>query len=286
LVSTHITAESVREALSAAMDDQAQPLELQRVLKASQNDEQVRQQWARYQLASAALKREATSASIQMNLADKVRAAIDSEANHELSSVPSAAGLGMKLNKFWQPVAGLAVAASVTFVMVVGAQRIGVADQPALIPAQQGVVLLEPRSSNDSIQMSSSGSAVATQPQADSSTIIRTPAPQATSNASDARWLVNVLPEGFVLIHRSNDDTDSIPREVLTYSNGVSDFTIYVEALNGRSIAEGYAFVGSNLVLGQAMTSNGADVFVTFVGQLDLDQATQAANSVVGLQAQ
>jgi len=62
--------------------------------------------------------------------------------------------------------------------------------------------------------------------------------------------------------------------------------TIRLSTCNSCSIAEGHAFVGSNLVLGQAMTSNGTDMFVTFVGQLDLDQATQAANSVVGLQAQ
>ena len=67
MVSTQTNAESIRESLSAVMDDAAQPLELQRVLKASQDDEQVRLQWARYQLASAALKREATQASIGMD---------------------------------------------------------------------------------------------------------------------------------------------------------------------------------------------------------------------------
>ncbi len=54
---TQTTADSVRESLSALMDDAAQPLELQRVLKACHDDSQVREQWARYQLASAALKR-------------------------------------------------------------------------------------------------------------------------------------------------------------------------------------------------------------------------------------
>ena len=58
---------SVRESISSLMDNAAQPLELQRVLKASDNDEQVRLQWARYQLASAVLKKETTQASLSLS---------------------------------------------------------------------------------------------------------------------------------------------------------------------------------------------------------------------------
>ena len=284
---TKINAESIRESLSAVMDDAAQPLELQRVLKASQNDEQVRLQWARYQLASAALKREATQASLEIDLAHRVRNAIDAEATYTHSSSYLNSLTASKINKFdrfWQPVAGLAVAASVTMVMVLGAQRIGVAVQPQVIPAQQGVVLLEPRYSNNSIALSSTGSSYSVAE--NTNKIIRLPAPVEAANAAEAHWLAATLPVGFVLTQRSLDVSDQAAREVLTYSNGDATFTLYVEGLNGRTISEGHAFAGSNLVLGQSMVHNGEQMFVTLVGQLSLAEGEQVASSVVSLTPQ
>lgn len=277
-------AESLRESLSAAMDDAAAPLELQRILKVSQDNDEIRQQWARYQLASAALKREATSASLSINLADSVRNTIESEQTYKPSHATTTKMSAF--DRFWQPVAGLAVAASVTVVMVLGAQRIGVAVQPQVMPAQQGIVLLEPRNTNNSIQLSSTGSSSSAANIKSSNKIIRLPAPSEAFNADDAQWLVATLPVGFVLTQRSLDDSDSIAREVLTYSNGDASFTLYVEALDGRTIAEGHAFAGPNLVLGQSIQHNGDAVFVTLVGELSLAQAEQVASSVVSLKAQ
>jgi sigma-E factor negative regulatory protein RseA len=284
LAPTQINSDSIRESLSAVMDDAAQPLELQRVLKVTQGNEQVRLQWARYQLASAALKRETTHSSLDLGLAHRVRNAIELEATYSLSSSHSASEVLSKVSKFdrfWQPVAGLAVAASVTVIMVLGAQRISMAEQPLIIPAQQGVVLLEPRNTNNSIALSSTGAAHTVA--VNTNDIIRLPAPVEAANAAEANWLAAELPVGFVLTQRSVDVSDPTAREVLTYSNGVASFTLYVEALNGRTIAEGHAFAGSNLVLGQSMDHNGEPIFVTLVGQLSLAQAEHVANSVVSL---
>jgi negative regulator of sigma E activity len=282
LASTHTNAQLIRESLSAVMDDAAQPLELQRVLKASQGDEQVRLQWARYQLASAALKREATQASLGMDLAQRVRKAVDAERTHSYSAPGANPGSHFSyLNRFWQPIAGLAVAASVTMVMVLGAQQMGVSLQPQVIIAQQGVVLLEPRNSNNSIALVSAGASSTVM--ANTNDIIRLPAPVEAINAAEAGWLVATLPVGFVLTQRSLDVSSPVPREILTYSDGEASFTLYVEALNGRTIAEGYAFAGSNLVFGQSMVHDGEQMFVTLVGQLSLAQGEQVASSVVSL---
>ena len=282
---------SVRESLSAVMDDAAQPLELQRMLKASENDEQVRLQWARYQLASAALKREASLASISLDapldLSNRVRQAIDKEPAYTQKSSVLPVNKAPKVNRFdrfWQPAAGLAVAASVTMVMVIGAQRMGVSAVPQVIPAQQGVVLLEPGNSNNSIALLSTGTVNSSVGNAND--IIRLPAPMEAANAADAGWLAGHLPAGFVLTQYSLDTTSVGSREVLNYSDGMDSFTLYVEALNGRIIAEGYAFAGSNLVLGQSMIHNGQPMFITLVGQLSLAQGEQVAGSVVSLSTQ
>jgi len=282
---TQTNADTLSESLSALMDDAAQPLELQRVLKASQNDEQVRQQWARYQLASAALKRQASDTHLHLNIADNVRLSIAEEASHNTAQETQQPSLRTRLNQFWQPVAGLAVAASVTMVMVLGAQRIGVAVQPDVAPVQEGVVLLEPGASNSAIQLASTNPAKAATSADHAAQIIRVPTPATATNAGDAQWQAQYLPNGFVLTERGLDESDQVAREVLTYGDGTASFTLYVEALNGRTIAEGHAYAGSNLVLGQSMDSNGNDVFVTLVGQLTLAQAEQVANSVVSLTA-
>ena len=280
---TQINSEAIRQSLSAVMDDAAQPLELQRVLKASQDNEQVRLQWARYQLASSALKREATYASLDIDLSSRLRDVIDAESTYSISKshlVPNISSF----DRFWQPIAGLAVAASVTVVMVLGAQRMSVDMQPQIIPAQQGVVLLEPRNTNNSIALSSTGSVPTVSE--NTNEIIRLPAPVEAANAAEAQWSAQTLPAGFILTQRSFDASDQASREVLTYSDGGASFTLYVEPLNGRTIAEGHAFAGSNLVLGQSMNHNGEPMFLTLVGQLSLVQAEQVANSVVSLVAQ
>ena len=278
MTSTQTNADSISESLSALMDDAAQPLELQRVLKASQADEKVRLQWARYQLASAALKREASQESLGLDLAYRVRHVIDTEPTLTCSGTDTSTKIS-KFDRFWHPVAGLAVAASVTMVMVLGGQRLGVAVQSQMIPPQSGVVLLEPRNSNNSIALASLGKTRSVAE--NTNNIIRLPAPIQADNAAQARWSVAGLPVGFVLTQRNLDETDQAIREVLTYSNGDASFTLYIEALNGRTIAEGYAFAGSNLVLGQSMTHDGKPMFVTIVGQLSLMQGEQVASSVV-----
>lgn len=280
-------AQLVRESLSAVMDDVAQPLELQRVLKACESDEQVRLQWARYQLASAALKREASIASVSLDFSDRVRQAIVAEpcyAQQSFAAPNNQASKVSYLDRFWQPVAGLAVAASVTMVMVLGAQRIGISAVPQVIPAQQGIVLLEPRNSNNSIALFSTGVASASVDNLND--IIRLPAPIEAANAADATWSAANLPAGFVLTQRSLDTSNQVAREVLTYSDGIDNFTLYVEALNGRTIPEGHTFAGSNLVLGQTISHNGNSMFITLVGQLSLAQGEQVASSVVSFTAQ
>ena len=156
--------------------------------------------------------------------------------------------------------------------------------QPQIIPAQQGVVLLEPRNTNNSIALSSTGSVPTVSE--NTNEIIRLPAPVEAANAAEAQWSAQTLPAGFILTQRSFDASDQASREVLTYSDGGASFTLYVEPLNGRTIAEGHAFAGSNLVLGQSMNHNGEPMFLTLVGQLSLVQAEQVANSVVSLVAQ
>jgi len=265
-----LLAEQMRESISAMVDDEAQQLELQRVLKAGVADSAVAEQWQRYQLASSLLKRQADQVTMDTELADRVRAAMVDEA--ELQAVPVVSVA--EKTAWWKPVSGFAVAASVTMMMVFGVQQTALISQTGM-PQDSSIVLLESGQLSSQFDQASSGaSAPAVEPQG-----------QMLSNTgaidgADALWSVPVLPEGFFLVQRSLDDTGAIAREALRYSNGSEEFTLYVEPLMGRSIAEGHAYAGQNLVLGQTLLSSDGEMFVTLVGDISLATAKQVAASV------
>ncbi len=70
------------ESISALMDNQASELELQRILKATEQDAEVKATWSRYQLTSAILRGEqisVTKPQLTMDFAARISAAIDEE---------------------------------------------------------------------------------------------------------------------------------------------------------------------------------------------------------------
>lgn len=277
MTDSNLTTENMRESISALVDDEAQQMELQRVLKASEDQPEVRAQWQRYQLASSMLKRQADHVSMDTDIADRVRAALQHEEALQLAPQVDVAanesGVAVAQQSWWKPVTGFAVAASATLMMVLGIQQTNLLTQSG-VPVDTGIVLVEPGQSNSEFQQFSTGSATAVQT---SGEVLR--GLQAI-DGSNALWMVSDLPEGFLLIQRSLDDTGAIAREALRFGDGSSEFTLYIEPLLGRSISEGHAYTGDNLVFGQQLTIDGKQVFVTLVGDVALQTAKQVAGSV------
>ncbi|HCH22993.1 MAG TPA: hypothetical protein DE179_01680 [Oceanospirillaceae bacterium] len=276
MTQSSLLAEQMRESISAMVDDEAQQLELQRVLKAGEADTAVAQQWQRYQLASSLLKRQTDQVTLDTELADRVRAVMLDEAELQVAPVvPEVAATA-----WWKPVSGFAVAASVTMMMVFGVQQTSLISQTG-VPQDASIVLLEPGQLNKRFNQASSG---ASAPLAVEQGEVLGRA--SAIDGAHTLWNVPVLPAGFFLVQRSLDDTGAIAREALLYSNGSKEFTIYVEPLMSRSIAEGHAYAGQNLVLGQTLNSAGGEIFVTLVGDLSLATAKQVAASVMANAAQ
>ena len=266
-----LLAEQMRESISAMVDGEAQQLEMQRVLKASESDASVRDQWQRYQMASSLLKRQADQVSLDAELADRVLVALSEEVELQQESAP-------KATAWWKPVGGFAVAASVSMMMVLGVQQTSLISQTG-VPVDTSIVLLEPGQTNAQFEQASTGT---------SNLVLEAQGDLLTNaiDGSDSLWRVSALPEGFVLVQRSLDDTGAIVREALRFSDGAKEFTLYVEPLLGRSIAEGHAYTGQNLVFGQTLSAADSDLFVTLVGELSLLTAKQVAASVVANSAQ
>ncbi|MGB2279972.1 MAG: RseA family anti-sigma factor, partial [Pseudomonadales bacterium] len=239
MTETSLLAEQMRESISAMVDNEAQPIELQRVLKATEDEPAVRDQWQRFQLVSGLLKRQTQPLSVDTELADKVRSAVAEETS-QVSAKPAPTW------NFWKPVGGFAIAASATMMMVLGVQQATLVSQVDMVD-ESGIVLLEPGQFNSQFeQVSVNAGAMPVAPDAQDQQLNGVMA----IDGKDALWSISELPPGFVLVTHQLEEFDALQREMFIFSNGNSEFTIYVEPLRGRTIAEGHAYVAQDLVLG------------------------------------
>ncbi len=106
----------IRESMSALLDDEASELDLQRILKGLHGDEGATLTWQRYHLQSAAMRNHLGSFS-QVDLSGRVREAIANESQGSFAAAQRQ-GFGAWL----KPFAGVAVAASVTAVILTSTQ--------------------------------------------------------------------------------------------------------------------------------------------------------------------
>ncbi|MGL4316421.1 MAG: sigma-E factor negative regulatory protein, partial [Pseudomonas sp.] len=116
--------ETLQESLSAVMDNEADELELRRVLAAS-DDAEVRATWSRYQVARAVMHKELLEP--RLDIAAAVSAALAAEA------APAKA-----LGSTWRTFGRLAVAASVTLAVLVGVRFYNQDEIGGVQLAQQG----------------------------------------------------------------------------------------------------------------------------------------------------
>jgi sigma-E factor negative regulatory protein RseA len=120
--------EVLQESLSAAMDNEADELELRRVLAAS-DDPQIRATWSRYQLARAVMHKELLEP--RLDIAAAISAALVNE-----PVLVKAAAL-KPARKSWRGFGRLAVAASVTVAVLAGVRLYNQDDVAGMQLAEQ-----------------------------------------------------------------------------------------------------------------------------------------------------
>lgn len=107
--------DKLAESLSALVDGEVSEMELHRLLRAGEDNDQLRQTWGRYQLISSAMRRE-LPVSPQVDLSAAISGLLDEEAAHQPSR-----------RRTWLPHFGkFAVAASAAAVMVLTTQLVDV----------------------------------------------------------------------------------------------------------------------------------------------------------------
>src|SRR5690606_16967840 len=131
----HTTHHSLAESLSALVDSQASELELQRILKASQSDPEVKATWARYQVASSVIRRDMPAFDLT-DFSARVSAALDEEAVHSGTTADP-----VTRTRWWQNVGRFAVAASVAGGVILFSQNLSTNDTDAAVIATAAPVV-------------------------------------------------------------------------------------------------------------------------------------------------
>lgn len=110
-----MTNESLRESLSALMDDTADQLEVRRVLHASEQDPEIRRSWERYQLARSIMHKEPWHTGVDLSAG--IAAALADEPALKAESSTASSRWKVQLGR-------VAVAASVTVAVLVGVRMV------------------------------------------------------------------------------------------------------------------------------------------------------------------
>jgi len=112
--------DSLRESISALVDDEAQELELHRVLANMESDEELRKTWKRYQAASFSMKRQ-MDCRYDLDISGRVSAALFDEPSVEVEATTEKSRFG----RVFKPVLSMAVAASAAFLVIFAVQMGG-----------------------------------------------------------------------------------------------------------------------------------------------------------------
>lgn len=278
-----------KEGLSALMDDQASEFELRRLLDRTDDSPEVGQTWRRYQLTRSVLKGEPIGA--REDISAGISAALESEPTYSGKLQTKSWFSKASVSSIGRSVASMAVAASVTAVVILGANNFGIGTGSDSIEgsvAQNGV------SNNRPVQTIAartpiSSDLVRTQ-FGDASPIVntRTAEPdvirlsQGLSRYIDQheqllgtrqpQWTSAWLPDGFKPVRH-----DLMPHgEVIMYSNGESAFSVTIEPKKNQQTSEGVAQSDGLIALGRNQGSH----FITVVGDIPLMIADRIASNV------
>lgn len=280
------------EAVSALMDAEVADFELRRTLDKLSEDPEAAQRWRRYHLARSAMHEEVIS-DVQIDISGSVMAALEDEAplsagmeHDQTASQPvseDVPGKSRISEMLWKPLTSMAVAASVTAVVILGVQNF---DQngaaPAIADSRPDYVLPQSAVQTGNYVRAQLGSRTALpEPHSlNEPEIIRLS--QGLSryinqhkhmlSAQKPQWKADWLPNGFVNVrHEVLPDA-----EVMVFSNGRNSFSVCIERLGRQSVPQGVA--QSDKMVAVAKRKN--QHFVTVIGDVPLMIAEQIASSV------
>ncbi|GAA0702474.1 hypothetical protein GCM10009104_34840 [Marinobacterium maritimum] len=269
---------TANDSISALMDGEVGEFELRRTLEQVADDPELAQQWRRYHVARSALKGEA-QAGLKVDISAGVMSALEQEPVYHPSVYdrePDAAKPQKPVSRWWRSVSSMAVAASVTAVVILGAGNFS--ESPSQTP---NFYLPGSSVSGDLMRTNLGRSTQATVAGYESPDVIRLSdglkkyidQHQHLVGAQRVpQWSTRWMPEGYSIVRH-----ELLPHgEVMVFANGRDAFSVSVEELGHQSLPEGVAQADGYIAVGKRR----GDHFVTVVGDVPLMIADRIASAV------
>lgn len=275
-------AERSIESVSALMDGEVADFELRRVLERMDQEPELQDTWQRYHTLRSVMQKEEL-ADPSLDISGAVFAAIESEPTYSASTDDSAAKqpVAKEKSSFWKPLTSMAVAASVTAVVILGAQNTIEPQSQQLVDNRPGYTLPSTTAiSNDFVRAQFGNRSLMTEPWQEPE-IIRASEGldryikqhKHMLSGQPSEWKAAWLPEGYEGLKRDV----MAHAEVHAFSNGSSSFTVSIERFGMQAVPEGVAETKGMVAVGKRV----GDQFVTVVGDVPLMIAERVASSVV-----
>lgn len=265
------------EPVSALMDGEVSDFELRRILDRIEAEPELAEAWQRYQLISSVMRNEET-ASPDIDISGSVMAAIAEEPEFELPG-PDSGNQEDNKSSFWKPFASMAVAASVTAMVIFGTQGFNQTTNNQVADHRPDYTLPANPISDEFVRAQFGNNSVSREKGAEPEIIRLSDGleryieqHQHMLKSKQSGWVASWLPEGYqelkqdVMAHA----------EVQVFSNGRNSFTVCIEDYGRQSVPEGVAQKGGMVAVGKRM----GDQFVTVVGDVPLMIAERIASSV------
>jgi negative regulator of sigma E activity len=278
------------EPMSAMMDGEIEEFELRRVIERASDEQALKDKWQRYHLAQDVMQGRDVQVSGSIDLVSRVNAALESEPSFSSAAIVSSEvesksdpKIEPKNDKqWWKPMASMAVAASVTAVVLLGAQQYNIdplASTPVSLASSQIDALPQSRYGNELATVSVDSTAM-------QNTVVRNAygmeqyiqKHQDLASDKAANWQVNWLPEGY----KEAEHRVSSASEVLLYTNGDKAVSVNIEPLGTQVASQGE--FGSNDLLAYGLRAGNS--FITVVGQISSDEAAKIAGSISAAKTQ
>lgn len=272
------------EPMSAMMDSEIEEFELRRVIERTANNSQLVNKWNRYHLVQDVMKGRLIQIPGNVDLASRVSQALDDEpalSSQAIAKTDQSLDKALEpslIDRWWKPAASMAVAASVTAVVLLGAQQFSV--QPSLsIPSEFAGVSL----GADDFDKGKFSTKLATV--SANNAMLRAKKPKNAygmeqyiqrhndlTNERPATWQATWLPQGYKQV----DQRVSSRAEVMLFSNGESSVSVNVEPLGLQVASQGVLSKGQILAYAVSVDKQ----FITVVGEISAQQAHKIAAAI------
>jgi negative regulator of sigma E activity len=279
--------EQAAESLSTLMDGEASEFELRRSLEQVEQSPEMGERWRRYHVARSAMRGEPVNTA-DIDLSASIMAALEDEPTYsqplpddENAAEPVVQERRKESRTLWKPMASMAMAASVTAMVILGVQNLNndTAESLALNPPEYSLPA-NTTASDDLLRAQFGSRTVSTAAESGGDVIrlsqgleryieqhrymLTTKAPQ---------WQADWLPDGFQSVRHEVTPGGG---EMMMFSDGNKAVSVCVEQFGRQSVPEGVAQAEGMIAVGKRQ----GEKFVTVVGDVPLMMAERIAASV------